>query len=58
MLQFIWGNIYPFTMPGPPGELMTREKKIFLENDIRWHPLMGMWQKLFLDTEFQRKENK
>ena len=21
-----WGNIYHFTMPGPPGELMTREK--------------------------------
>ena len=25
------GNIYPFSMPGPPGELMTREKFIFRE---------------------------
>ena len=24
-----WGNIHPFTMPGPPGELMTREKYNF-----------------------------
>ena len=32
---------YPFNMPGPPGELMTREKKI-LENDIRCHRHMGM----------------
>ena len=41
MLQCLLGNIYPFTMSGPPGELMTREK-CFLENDIRIHPLMGM----------------
>ena len=26
-----WGNIYPLTMPGPPGELMKREKISFKE---------------------------
>ena len=25
-----WGNIYPFTMHGPPREIMTREKIFFL----------------------------
>ena len=34
-----WGKVYPFTMPGPPGGLLTIEK--FLENNIRSHPLMG-----------------
>ena len=51
-----WGNIYPFAMPGPPGELMTREN-IFFENDIRCHLLMGM-SKLFLEMEFQHNGNK
>ena len=31
MLLLFWGNVYPFTMPGPPGELMTREKIISSE---------------------------
>ena len=26
-----WGNVYTFTMPGPPEELMTREKLISRE---------------------------
>ena len=30
-LNAFWGNIYPFPMPGPPGELMTREKIILGE---------------------------
>ena len=51
-----WDNIYPFTMPGPGAELMTREKKIFLENDIS--PTYGYVTKLFLESEFQHKGNK
>ena len=35
-----WGIIYQFTMPEPLGERMIR--KDFLENDIRFHQLMGM----------------
>ena len=34
---------------------MTREKIFFLENEIRCHPLMGMSQNYFLETEFQYK---
>ena len=26
MLHAFWDNVYLFTMPGPPGGLMTREK--------------------------------
>ena len=52
-----WGNVYPFTMSGPPGELMTTEKLISREwnqkSPTYWHVA-----KLFLESEFQHKENK
>ena len=31
MQHCILSNIYLFTLPEPPGELMTREKMIFIE---------------------------
>ena len=46
-----------FTMPGPPGELMTREKIIFRE----WHQnsrTYGHVTNLFLELKFQHKGNK
>ena len=52
-----WGNVNPFTMPGPQGELMTRENLISTE----WHqrsPTNGHVKKLFLESEFQHKGNK
>ena len=52
-----WDNVYPFTMPGPQGELMTRENLISTE----WHqrsPTYGHVTKLFLESEFQHKGNK
>ena len=52
-----WGNVYPFTMPGPPGELMTREKLISSELHQK-SPTYGHVAKLFLESEFQRKGNK
>ena len=30
-LHAFWGNVYPFTMPGSPEELMTSEKLISRE---------------------------
>ena len=51
------GNFYPFTMLGPPGELMTREKIIFREkrqmSPSYWHVT-----KHFVESEFQHKGNK
>ena len=44
-------------MPGPQGELMTRENLISTE----WHqrsPTNGHVKKLFLESEFQHKGNK
>ena len=31
MLHYILGNVYSFTMLGPPGEILTREKLISKE---------------------------
>ena len=44
-------------MPGPPGELITREKKFFRERH-QMSPTYGYMTKLFLESEFQHKENK
>ena len=44
-------------MPGPPGELMTREKLIFRERHQK-SPTYGHVTKLFLESEFQHKGNK
>ena len=56
MLHSILGNVYPCTMPGPPGEVMTRENFVSRE----WHqksPINGHVTK-FLWSEFQYKGNK
>ena len=50
------GNIYSLTMPGPPGELITKEKKYFSESDIKCHVLL-LCDKLFVESEFQHKGN-
>ena len=42
-LHCSFGYCFSIHMPGPPGELMTREKLI-LENDIRSQQLMSMGQ--------------
>ena len=57
MLHCILGNVYLFTMPGPPGELMTRENLNFRD---RHHesPTYVHVIKLFLESEFQYKGNK
>ena len=44
-------------MPGPPGELMTREKIISRERHQK-SPTYAHVAKLFLESEFQRKGNK
>ena len=44
-------------MPGPPGQLMTREKLICRERHQQ-SPTYGHVTKLFLDSEFQHKGNK
>ena len=44
-------------MPGPPGELMTREKLISSELHEK-SPTYGHMAKLFLESEFQCKGNK
>ena len=55
--RYILGNVYPLTMPGPPGELMAREKIISREWHQRSAPLWA-FDKTFLESEFQHKENK
>ena len=52
-----WGSVYPFTMPGPPGELMTREKLISRESHQK-SPTYRYVAKLFLESEFQHKGHK
>ena len=44
-------------MPGPPGELMTREKLISSELHQK-SPTYRHVAKLFLEQKFQRKGNK
>ena len=44
-------------MPGPAGELMTREKSISRELHQK-SPTYGHVTKLFLESVFQHKENK
>ena len=44
-------------MPGPPGELITREKKHFREQNQKC-PTYGHMTKLILESEFQHKRNK
>ena len=44
-------------MPGPPGELMTREKLNSSEL-LQISPTYGHMAKLFLESEFQCKGNK
>ena len=57
MLQCILGNIYPFTMPGPPGELMTKKNKYFLRVTA---DVIYLWvcDKLVLSSEFQHEGSK
>ena len=40
-------------MPGPPGELMTSEKKIVFREGHQMSPTYGHVTKLFLESEFQ-----
>ena len=44
-------------MPGPPGELTTREDLISTELHQK-SPTYGYVTKLFLESEFQQKGNK
>ena len=44
-------------MPKPPGELMTKENLISKERHQK-SPIYGHVTKLFLESEFQHKENK
>ena len=48
------GDVYPLTMPGPPGKLMTRENLISRE---RHHMSPTYWYvtKLFLQSKFPHK---
>ena len=52
-----WCNIYPFNMPGPPGEFMTTEKFIYRELNQK-SSTYGHVTKLFIESEFQHKGNK
>ena len=52
-----WDNVHPFTMPGSPGQLMTREKIISRERHQK-SPTYERVNKLFLESEFQHKGNK
>ena len=52
-----WRNIYPFSMPDPPGELMTTEKIIYRELNQK-SSTYGHVTKLLLELEFQHKGNK
>ena len=52
-----WRNIYPFSMPEPPGELMTTEKFINRELNQK-SSTYGHVTKLFSESEFQHKGNK
>ena len=55
MLHCIFGIM--FTMPIPPGELMTKENLISKERHQKSR-IYGHVTKLFLESEFHHKENK
>ena len=49
--------MYPVTMLGPPGVIMTREKLISREEHQK-SPTYGHVTELFLESEFQHKGSK